>query len=59
LYKRALARAKAQHWTRVAAPDWARRLLGNDGMASNPFHEAAEQLRPETRDLHRAIRSLM
>ena len=28
-------------------------------MASTQFHEAAEQLRPETRDMHRAITSLM
>ena len=28
-------------------------------MASIGFHEAAEQLRPETRDMHRAITSLM
>ena len=28
-------------------------------MASTGFHEATEQLRPETRDMHRAITSLM
>jgi uncharacterized protein len=28
-------------------------------MTSTQFHEAAEQLRPETRDMHRAFTSLM
>ena len=28
-------------------------------VASTSFHEAAEQLRPETREMHRAIRSLI
>ena len=28
-------------------------------MASTQFHEAAKDLRPETRDMHRAISSLM
>jgi ferritin-like protein len=34
-------------------------LASTERVASTQFHEAAEALRPETRDMHRAITSLM